>query len=216
MIFTLEYWRKEFLLHWRQPQKLLSILLLATLMLTLFHFALGARDKQEFSIGIYWVQFLIIGALSLQSIMVSDERAGMSSLIKISKNSPLLVYGSRLVAILIFWAICQGLQLILVGILYDARFLSELGWLFLVVIACGAGFLGLGLSVATAMSNYPFLEFILPLVVFPMVLPIFLSGIQIFEGLLYGEPSISPWLKLLALSDLIFVVGGGILYYLID
>lgn len=218
-LFIKEYWRKEFLLHWQKPQKMLGILMLAMLIFTIFHFALDAKEKSDFGVAVYWVQFLIIGTLALQKILISDETSSMDRLIRLSDRSTFLIFTAKLSANLIFWLVVQVLLLSATGLFYDSRFFEKFLPLLAIVVVCSIGFLSLGLTVSLSVRDNPFLEIILPLLVMPMALPVFLGGIQTFSLIIYETSSlidIISWLKLIFLFDLLFVIGGAILVYYID
>jgi heme exporter protein B len=93
------------------------------------------------------------------------------------------------------------------AVLYDLPLVAGGG--FLGVLLLGTiGFVTLGTFYAAMASRVRAREVLLPLLLFPMLVPLLLSSVEATKALLDGNAmgDAASWIRLLAVFDLVFVV----------
>ncbi|MGZ8868095.1 MAG: heme exporter protein CcmB [Thermoanaerobaculia bacterium] len=207
--------RKELLLQWRTRAQFLAVFVFGATSLLLFSFAVGpnAEDLRKFSAGFLWLGLLLSSTLTLsESFHAEMENRALEGLLLLPADPRVLYYGK---------AIANWIQLTLLGIalvpvmvvLYDAgttRFLT----VFLVVALGAAGLSAPGTLYAAMTSQVKSKQTLLPLLLFPLIVPALLASVKATSLLIHGDPmgSLGSWLALLGAFDAIYWALCGLLY----
>ncbi|MHB1861993.1 MAG: heme exporter protein CcmB [Gemmatimonadaceae bacterium] len=187
-----------------------SVAALGVTILVLFGFALGpdAQALREAAPGALWLSALFAGVLAFnRSYQVELESGALDQLLQYP-GSRWVIYVGKLVANSIF----VGLMLVIVvtaGIaLFQVRIPSA--WPSLIgVLALGAvGLVVLGTFYAAMASRSRAREVLLPLLLFPMLVPVLLAAMSASKALLNGDMmhEAGAWVKLLTAYDVIFLI----------
>lgn len=200
---------KDMILEFRTKEIFLNLFFFGWLTLLLFNFALGANLKTytEIIYGILWLTFIFSGILGLtKSFSLERENDCLEGLIAspidrsniyLGKTaaSTMFLFLAELVLFLmfiIFFDITPGLALIpLTGVIF-------LGTL---------GFCAVGTLFSAMTENMRAREVMLPLLLFPLCIPLFLASVNLTQALFQNQPFVSyvNWLKLLCVFDVIFI-----------
>lgn len=207
--------RKELLLQWRTRAQFLAVFVFGATALLLFSFAVGpnAEDLRKFSAGFLWLGLLLSSTLTLsESFHAEMENRALEGLLLLPADPRVLYYGK---------AIANWIQLTLLGIalvpvmvvLYDAgttRFLT----VFLVVMLGAAGLSAPGTLYAAMTAQVKSKQTLLPLLLFPLIVPALLASVKSTSLLILGDPmgSLGSWLALLGAFDAIYWALCGLLY----
>jgi heme exporter protein B len=199
--------RKELLLQWRTRAQFLAVFVFGATALLLFSFAIGpnAEALRLFSAGFLWLGLLLSSTLSLsESFHVEMEQRAMEGMLLLPASSRSLYYGK---------AIANWLQLSVLGIalvpimvvLYDAgtpRILE----LFGIILLGAAGLSAPGTFYAAMAAQARSKQTLLPLLLFPLVVPVLLSSVKATSLLIIGDPmgQARDWVSLLAAFDAIY------------
>ena len=195
---------KEALLQWRSRAQLLAVLVFGATALLLFSFAVGPRSDllRENAAGFLWLGLLLASTLTLaESYQAEMEQRALEGLLLLPASAPALFYGK---------ALSNWFQLVLLGsglvplmvVLYDAplpRPLALLG-----VIALGSAGLSAPGTLYAAMTHQArSRQTLLPLLLFPMVVPVLIASVKATSLLLTGDPmgQLRPWTLLLVSFD---------------
>ncbi len=195
---------KEALLQWRSRAQLLAVLVFGATALLLFSFAVGPRSDllRENAAGFLWLGLLLASTLTLaESFQAEMEQRALEGLLLLPASAPALFYGK---------ALSNWFQLVLLGVglvplmvvLYDAplpRPLALLG-----VIALGSAGLSAPGTLYAAMTHQArSRQTLLPLLLFPMVVPVLIASVKATSLLLTGDPmgQLRPWTLLLVSFD---------------
>jgi heme exporter protein B len=207
--------RKDLLLQWRTRAQVAAIFVFGATALLLFSFAIGpsAEALRRYAAGFLWLGLLLSSTLTLAESYQSemDDRA-LEGLLLLPADARALYYGK---------ALANWLQLLLVGValvplmvvLYDAgtlRFVPLLG-----VIALGsAGLSAPGTLYAAMTSQARARQTLLPLLLFPLVVPVLLASVKATSLLILGDPmgEARSWIGLLVAFDLIYWSLCGLLF----
>ena len=195
---------KEALLQWRSRAQLLAVLVFGATALLLFSFAVGPRSDllRENAAGFLWLGLLLASTLTLaESYQAEMEQRALEGLLLLPASAPALFYGK---------ALSNWFQLVLLGsglvplmvVLYDAplpRPLALVG-----VIALGSAGLSAPGTLYAAMTHQArSRQTLLPLLLFPMVVPVLIASVKATSLLLTGDPmgQLRPWTLLLVSFD---------------
>ena len=207
--------RKEVLLQWRTRAQFFAVFIFGATSLLLFSFAVGpnAEDLRKFSAGFLWLGLLLSSTLTLSERFHSEmENRALEGLLLLPADPRALYYGK---------AIANWLQLTLLGIalvpvmvvLYDAG-TTDVLTLFLVIALGAAGLSAPGTLYAAMTAQVRSKQTLLPLLLFPLIVPALLASVKATSLLILGDPmkSLGSWLTLLGAFDAIYWSLCGLLY----
>jgi heme exporter protein B len=207
--------RKEFLLQWRTRAQAVAVFVFGATALLLFSFAIGpnAAALRQHAAGFLWLALLLSSTLTLsESFHEEMENRALEGLLLLPASPRALYYGK---------AIGNAVQLILVGIvlvpvmtvLYDAG-TDRPGTLLLIIILGSAGLAAPGTLYAAMTSQIRARQMLLPLLLFPLIVPVLLAAVKATSLLILGDPmeQSGPWLLLLVAFDGIYWSLCGLLF----
>lgn len=200
---------KDLLTEYRGKEAFLSTLFFAFLVLIIFNFAFspGSESMPEVAPGILWVAFTFSGVLSLnRSFLVERETASLEALLL----SPLprgTLYLGKMAANLLFLLLVEALILPMFAVFFNYNLLPFSATLAMVVLLADVGFVAVGTLFAAMAASLKTREILLPILLFPIVVPVLISAVKatgaLLERLEFGE--LTPWLKILVAFDVVFV-----------
>ena len=207
--------RKELLLQWRTRAQFLAVFVFGATSLLLFSFGVGpnAEILRQFSAGFLWLGLLLSSTLTLaESFHAEMENHALEGLLLLPANPRALYYGK---------AIANWMQLSLLGtalvpvmvVLYDAgtsRILALIG----VIVLGAAGLSAPGTLYAAMTAQLRAKQTLLPLLLFPLIVPALLSSVKATSLIVLGDPmnALPSWLALLGAFDAIYWALCGLLY----
>lgn len=207
--------RKELLLQWRTRGQFVSVFVFGAASLLLFSFAIGpnAHALRTFSAGFLWLALLLSSTLTLaESFHAEMENRALEGLLLLPSDPRALYYAK---------AIANWLQLALLGValvpvmvvLYDAG-TTRLPSLLLVILLGSAGLSAPGTLYAAMTAQLKAKQTLLPLLLFPLIVPALLGSVKATSYVILGDPmgQARSWMVLLAAFDLIYWSLCGLLY----
>lgn len=207
--------RKDLLLQWRTRAQVMAIFIFGASALLLFSFAIGpnAEALRQHAAGFLWLALMLASTLTLAESFQSEmEQRAFEGLLLLPASPRALYYGK---------AIANWVQLSLVGVglvplmvvLYDAG-TTRLPALVVVILLGSAGLSAPGTLYAAMTSQARAKQTLLPLLLFPLVVPVLLSAVKATSLLILGDPmgQLRPWAVLLACFDLIHWALCGLLF----
>ena len=202
--------RKDVMVELRARDRMNAMLFFAALVLFIFNFALGPDLERLRAVapGLLWLAFLFTGMLGLsRSFQAERENECFEELLLTPGDRESIFFG-KLAGNVLFMITAEALILPLFGILYNLDIWGELPSLGLVAFLGTLGFSALGTLLAAMTAHLRAREVMLPLLLFPLTVPLLLGSVRATEAILVGEGlgAASHWLKLLAGFDLIFLV----------
>jgi heme exporter protein B len=207
--------RKDLLLQWRGRAQVAAIFIFGATSLLLFSFAIGPETAalRQYSAGFLWLGLLLASTLTLADSYQSEmDDQALEGLRLLPADPRALYYGK---------ALANALQLVLVGVglvplmvvLYDAGTLRLLPLLGVIIIG-SAGLSAPGTLYAAMTSQARARQTLLPLLLFPLVVPVLLSAVKATSLLILGDPmgQAGSWVGLLVAFDLIYWSLSGLLF----
>jgi heme exporter protein B len=200
---------KDLRSEWRTKEALNSSVAFALVILLLFSFAFEPTEEQTRQIagGLLWLAFAFAGALILNRSFARElPNDCLDALIAAPLTGAALFLG-KLLANFVLLAAVELISLPVFGIFYDVNWTRQLGPL-LEVMALGTwGMTVVGTLFSALTVNLRLRELMLPMLVYPVMLPALLASVQLTSPLVMGQPlagDLMVWLRLLVAFDVIF------------
>jgi len=187
-----------------------SVAFLAALILILFGFAIGPDQEALKSAagGVIWLTVLFSGVLSFNRSYEQEHENGAIDALLLYPGDRRSIFLGKLLANLLFVLLVEAVMLPTAAILYDLPLLRVLLPVGFVVLLGTIGFVTLGTFYAAMASRIRAREVLLPLLLFPMLIPLLVGAVEATGALLAGDPmgDSGAWIRLLVVFDVIFVV----------
>ncbi|MFY2558007.1 heme exporter protein CcmB [Corallococcus terminator] len=213
---TLALLRKDLLIEWRTRARLNAIIFFALATLLMFSFALGpdTRQLEKNAGGYFWLAILFASVLAMgESFRVESENACLDG-IRLAPADPRAIYLSK--------ALGNALLLIALGVvllpvmvaLYGVKVVTGFVDLGTVLLLGSLALSAPGTVYAAISSNARARDVLLPLLLFPLVIPALLSLAKATSLVLQGDPmnQLDSWLGLLLGFNLIYWGVGFVLF----
>jgi heme exporter protein B len=198
--------RKDLLLQWRTRAQVAAIFVFGASSLLLFSFAIGPNSEalREYAAGFLWLGLMLSSTLTLAESFQSEmEQRALEGLLLLPTPHSALYYGK---------AIANWIQLALLGaglvpimvVLYDAGTVRIPGLLGVILLGA-AGLSAPGTLYAAMTSQARAKQTLLPLLLFPLVVPVLLASVKATSLLILGDPmgQLRSWTLLLLSFDLV-------------
>lgn len=208
--------RKDVLQGWRSRSRFLAVLSFGITTLLLFSFAAGP-DTSHLRVnaaGYLWLALLLMSTLSLaESFRVEMQNAALEGLLLLP-TAPAAIYYGKAVANLVVLGTLGVMLIPAMVVLYDARITLGFGQLVLVVLLGCAGLCAPGTLYAGMSARARGKDVLLPLLLFPLVVPALLSAVKATSLVLAGDPmgQVPSWLGLLVAFNAIYWSLCGLLF----
>jgi heme exporter protein B len=187
-----------------------GVVALGVTILVLFGFALGpdANAVRDAAAGVLWLAVLFAGVLTFnRSYQVELETGALDQLL-LYPGPRWTIFSGKLLANIVFVALMLAI-VVPVGIVLFQVTMPAAWPQLLTVLALGVvGIVSLGTFYAAMASRSRAREVLLPLLLFPMLVPVLLAAAQATKALLAGDLMLEAgaWTRLLIAFDIIFLV----------
>ena len=200
---------KDLRIEFRTRQAFLSTLFFALLVLIVFQFAFdpGSSATQQAAPGILWVALLFPGIIQLNRSFQSEMEEGTLYGIILSPISHGTFFLGKFLANWSFLVTIDLLILVLFIISFNFSFKLTLLWMVLLIFLASAGFTAVGTLFAAMVSSVATREVLLPILLFPILIPLILAAVNGTQEVLLHEEFrfLGQWIKMLAAFDIIFL-----------
>jgi heme exporter protein B len=201
---------KDIAAELRSRELLGAMLVFALLVILIFNFALELNLRRQSSItaGVLWVTFAFAGTLGLsRSLAMEKDRGCLDGLLLAPVDRSALFFGKTL-GNLVFMLLVEAIVLPIYGALYNVDVLMT--GLLGVILLGSLGYVLVGTLLSAMAVQARTREVLLPILLFPVVLPVIIACLRATSGVLEGleRPEIWPWINLLMVYDVIFAVVG--------
>lgn len=198
---------KDLAAELRSRELLSSMLVFALLVIFIFNFALelDAVARANVTSGVLWVTFVFAGTLGLnRSLAVEKDRGCLDGLLLAPVDRTAIYFG-KVIANLVFMLVVAAIVLPAYSILYNVNLFAQ-GGLLLVIFLGAEGYTAVGTLLAAMAVQARTRDILLPILLFPVVIPVLVAAVKASSGYLQRLPleEIRPWLQLLLAYDVIF------------
>ena len=205
---------KDLSAEWRGRELLGAMFVFALLVLLVFNFALGLdlAVRQAVTPGVLWVTFAFAGTLGLNRSWAGEREGGAWDGLLLAPVDRSAIYVGKALGSWFFMAVLEALVLPIFSALYNVNLFQP--GILLVILLGSVGYIALGTLLAAMAVQARTRDVLLPILLFPLVLPVLLSAVNACAGYLSGAPmdQIWLWLNLLIACDVIFVVAAYLVF----
>ncbi|MGE5464304.1 MAG: heme exporter protein CcmB [Syntrophothermus sp.] len=183
-----------------------AMLVFSLLMILIFNFALelDVKTRQSVTAGVLWATFAFAGTLGLnRSMSIEKDRGCMDGLLLAPVDRSAIYFG-KVISNLAFMLIVEFIVLPVYSVLYNVNLF--LPGLLLVIVLGSIGYVSVGTLLAAMSVQTRTRDILLPILLFPIVIPVILAAVKASSGFLTGADMTEIWapINLLIFYDLVF------------
>lgn len=207
---------KDLRLEWRHRETLASMCVFGLLVVFIFNFAFEPAREETLRLlpGLLWIAFAFAGILGFNRAFAAERENSSLEGLTLAPVDPGAIYVGKLLANLLFLGIAEAVIVFATSLWYNFSFLPVLGRFVLVVFLGTLGYAAVGTVFGAVSANTRMREVMLPVLQFPVAVPIFIGAIEATTGVLRGEPLsvYAGWVNLLAGFCVVFLVLSYLLF----
>ncbi len=197
---------KDMAAEWRSREMLSAMLVFALLVIFIFNFALELNPviRATVTSGVLWVTFVFAGTLGLNRSLAMEKDRGCLDGLLLAPVDRTAIYFGKAIANLLFMLMVALIVLPVYSILYNVNLFNP--GLLLVILLGSIGYVAVGTLLAAMAVQTRTRDILLPILLFPVVLPLLVAAVKASGGFLDGLPfeEIIPSINLLVVYDVIF------------
>jgi heme exporter protein CcmB len=207
--------QKDLRVEFRTREILYTTTLFALLLVVIFAFAFlsDAGKSRDYGPGIIWVTVLFATTVGQNRLFDRERENDCLWSLLLSPAEPSTVFMAKATAQIAFAVMMQVPTILLILVFFDLGVTDPFS--FIAVLALGNVALGLvGTLFAAMLMNARMKEVLLPLVTYPIFVPVVIAGVKV-TAVAVGAPIAEDpevWLKFLAGFDMIFAVVTVVLF----
>lgn len=206
---------KDITTELRTKEMISTMFVFSLLVIFIFNFAfdLRAENVQTLAPGVLWVAIAFAGMLGLSRSFILERDQGVLNGLLLAPVDRSAIYFGKMIGNVIFISVVEIIILPFFIILFNQP-LTVLPPLVGIVILGTIGFAGVGTLFSAMAVHTRAREVLLPIMLFPVIVPVLLSAVRLTAATLDNLPfnEISHWLALLIAFDIIFVAVSFILF----
>lgn len=200
---TLKDVRAEF----RAKEVVLTMAAFSVLGVIVFGLAFDLRvpDANMVAPGVLWVVVLFGGVLGLNRAFGAEADRGSLAALLLAPMDRSAIYFGKLISGLIFMLLTEALVLPVILVIFDVSLFQPLN--LLGVLLGSLGYVAVGTLFAALTASTRARESMLPILLLPVMVPVFVAGVGLSSALLDGRPldDVLRWLLVIAGYDLLFL-----------
>ena len=210
LIIVSQILRKDIQVEWRGRQGVPVMLVFALLVVFLFNFALQLAPALQTNLaaGLLWVSLAFASTLGLnRSVSLERENRALDGLLLAPVDRSAIFFG-KWVSNFLFTLIVALILLPVFSLFYQQNML-QLSLIGVVLLGLGA-YTSLGTLLAALSIQTRTRDILLPILLYPLALPILIAAVEATRGALSGESAgaFESWLYFLAAGNILFTAAG--------
>jgi heme exporter protein B len=198
---------KDLQAEFRSRELFSAMLVFSLLIILIFNFALelDIKTRQSVTSGVLWATFAFAGTLGLNRSMAIEKDRGCLDGLLLAPVDRSAIYFGKLISNLAFMLIVEVIVLPVYSVLYNINLFQP--GLLLVILLGSIGYVGVGTLLAAMSVQTRTRDILLPILLFPVVIPVILAAVKASAGFLEGQEfsEILAPLSLLIAYDVIFI-----------
>lgn len=208
---------KDLAAELRSRQIVTSMLVFSLLVVLIFNYALelDAAVRATVTSGVLWVTFVFAGTLGLnRSLAVEQDRGCLDGLLLAPVDRTTIYFG-KAAASLIYMLVVALIVLPVYSILYNTNLFIP-GLLGVIFLGC-LGYAAVGTLLAAMAVQTRTRDILLPILLFPVVLPVLINAVRASSAFLQGLPisEFSTYISVLVVFDVIYITVGWMVFDLV-
>lgn len=197
---------KDLAAEFRSREIFSAMLVFALLVILVFNFALelDISARKSVTSGVLWVTFAFAGTLGLNRSMSIEKDQGSLDGLLLAPVDRSAIYFGKVISNLSSMLIVEVFVLPIYAFLYNVDLLRP--GLVLILLLGSIGYIVVGTLLATMAVQSRTRDVLLPILLFPVVIPILIAAVRASGAYLAGDTaeSVWTWVNLLIVFDVVF------------
>jgi len=206
---------KDIATELRTKEMISAMFVFSLLIIFIFNFAfdLRAENVQALAPGVLWVAIAFAGMLGLSRSFILERDQGVLDGLLLAPVDRSAIYFGKMIGNVLFISLVELIILPFFVVLFNQP-INVLPLLAGVVILGTIAFAGVGTLFSAMAVHTRAREVLLPIMLFPVVVPAMLAAVRLTAGVLDQIPfeEVSQWLALLVAFDAIFIAASFMLF----
>ena len=198
--------QKDLMAEYRSRELISSMMVFAVLVIFIFNYALNLEPalRTKVTSGVLWVTFIFAGNIGLNRAMAVEKDRGCLDGLLLAPVDRAAIYFGKVISTLIFMLLVEVIMLPIYGLFYNINLFNP--GLLLVILLGSIGYTSVGTLLSSMAVQTRTRDILLPIILFPVIIPIVLAAVDASEKFLIGAEmsEIQPSLTLLIALDVIF------------
>jgi heme exporter protein B len=199
---------KDVVVELRAKELVYATIFFAAVVLLVFCFAFlgGPKPTVDVAAGVLWVAITLSGTVGISRAFEREREGDTLRALLLAPVPRAALYLSKLLAISLLMLLVEAVAVLLVSLLFGVTVGSLVTLLALLVLGT-VGFAAVAALFGASLGRARSRDVLLPLLVYPIVVPVLIAGTRGTTALLTGaEPAVAAfWLKFLLVFDAVFV-----------
>ncbi len=197
---------KDVVVELRAKELLFGTVFFGAILVLIFAFAFygGERPPVDVMSGVLWVAIALSGTLAIGRAFEREREGNTLRALLLAPISRSSLYLSKLIAIALLMAIVELVVAVLLSFMLHASLIEHVLSLAALLLLGTVGFGAVASLFGAALGRARSRDVLLPLLVYPLSVPVLIAGTRATTALLLGEDA-SFWLKFLLVYDAIFI-----------
>lgn len=208
--------RKDLQIEFRTKDMLSSLLMLGLLTLVVLSFAFDPTSdlREEAAPGALWVAVIFAGVLGLNRSFLAERDNDCLQGLLLCPIDRGTIYLAKALGNFLFIMLAQVAIVPIFVFFFNVPATWGLAGVFLALALGALGFSAVGTLFAVISVRTRAREVMLPLLLLPLVVPIFIAGVKVTARALSGKElaDVAQWLNLMVGFDAIFLVVGWLVF----
>jgi heme exporter protein B len=211
--------RKDILTELRTREVITAMLVFSVMALVIFSFALRTRAEnvRVLAPGVLWATLVFAGTLGLNRSMSSEQINQCMDGLLLAPCDRSVIFVGKALTNAIFTLLVATLVVPVAAVLFDENLIQ---WGTLAIVLLGViGYAGAGTLIATMAASTRAREVFLPILLFPLALPLVTAAVLATAGIIDGVPfsDYGVWIGVTVAFIVIFWTAGTLLFeYLVE
>ena len=198
---------KDLRAEFRSRELFSAMLVFSLLIILIFNFALelDVKTRQSVTAGVLWSTFAFAGTLGLNRSMAIEKDRGCLDGLLLAPVDRSAIYFGKVISNLVFMLIVEVIVLPVYSVLYSVNLFQP--GLLLVILLGSIGYVGVGTLLSAMSVQTRTRDILLPILLFPVVIPVLLAAVKASSGFLTGAEwaDVLVPINLLIAYDVIFI-----------
>jgi heme exporter protein B len=206
--------QKDLAAEFRSFELVSAMLVFSLLVIIIFNFALelDVKVRQSVTAGVLWTTFAFAGTLGLNRSMSTEKDRGCMDGLLLAPVDRSAIYFGKAISNLVFMLIVEVIVLPVYSVLYNVN-LFRLDLIGIILLG-SLGYVAVGTLLSAMSVQTRTREVLLPILLFPVAIPVLLAAVKASNGLLTGSEfsEILIPLNILIVYDVVFIAVAFMLF----
>lgn len=207
---------KDLRREWRSREILTTTVAFALLLMVIFTFGFY-RDDETVAIvfpGILWVAIIFTGTLAIARTFQHERQGDTLRALALIPGSQFSLYLAKFFVNLLYLTLFELALFPMLVLAFPVDVTGLVALHALTIFVGTVGFVALGTLVSAMLVRNDLREALLPIVLYPLLVPLLIAGVMVTSALIDGGTwsDVSPWIRGMIAMDIAFGLLGLFLF----